>query len=234
MTTSESTPTAAAERIEPDRRRLYRAAGWGGIGAFAAWLVQPVLVSIVSPLAGDYVTHEYITQYPFSGVIGASVFTAIGVGLLFFVTSVHRLMSGVGPVSTSARVGQTLGLASGLGWFVMAGLTLAPYTSVGYFLSEGVPDVATQIAVYEALALVQTGVIMLYGVGYVGWLVMLATAGRRAGVVGWPGAIVALVGALPMVVTHLLPFQPPWGIIGGLAATLVLGIVFLVKARRAR
>ncbi len=66
----------------------------------------------------------------------------------------------------------------------------------------------------------------------IGWLVMLATAGRRAGVIGWPLAIVCVVAVAVIVGSSFVPFAPPWGWIAGIGALLVLGIAFLVKARR--
>jgi hypothetical protein len=62
---------------------------------------------------------------------------------------------------------------------------------------------------------------------------MLATTGRRAGVIGWPLTVVCLLSVGIMVAAAFLPFAPPWGGVAGIGAALVLGVAFLVKARRA-
>ena len=88
-----------------DRRRLFRVAAFGGIGAFVAWLVQPILVSVFSPLVPEGgPDFAYIESTPYNGVMEAAVFAGIGVGLLFMVTAVGRLIV---PSSTAARVGHT-------------------------------------------------------------------------------------------------------------------------------
>ena len=79
-----------------------------------------------------------------------------------------------------------------------------------------------------------TGALVTFAVGMIGWLILLGTAGRRARVVGWPLAVVAFAAAAISAGTFLFPFAPPWGSIASIFAGFVLGIAFLVKARKAR
>jgi len=235
MTSTSSTEgtdaaTAVAEQI--DGRRLFRVAGIGGIGAFVAWAVQPILVSIFSPLVPEGgPDFAYIESTPFNGVIEATVFTGIGVGLLFMVTAIGRL---VVPSSTAARVGHTMGVVGASAWFLAAGHALGPYTSVGWWLGDAAPDQALQQALYQTLAIGMVSTLVIFAVGMSGWLILVGTAGRRARIVGWPLAIVAFAAAAITAGSFLLPFAPPWGSLASIAAGLVLGIAFLVKARRGR
>ena len=215
------------------RRRLYLTAGLGGLGAALAWGAQPILVAMVAGDAGNRPDFAYIESHPFNGVIEATVFSAIGIGLLFLVIAVGRLAAASGvPVSTSALVGHTLGIAGALAWFVVAGVFLAQYTSVGFALGDAAPDPALQVGLYQLLGVIATGMLVVFGVCFAGWLIALAVAGRRRGVVGWPLSILALLAAGASIVQFLLPFAPPWGLIGGIGFAFVAGISFLVTARR--
>ena len=216
------------------RRRLYRTAGLGGVGAAVAWMAQPVLVALVAGDAGDRPDFAYIESHPFSGVIEGAIFSAIGVGLLFLVLAVGRLAAASGvPTSTSAIVGQTLGIAGALAWLVVAGVFLAQYTSVGFALGDAAPDRALQVGLYQLLAVVATGLLVVYAVCFAGWLIALAFAGRRRGVVGWPLSILALLAAGASIVQFLVPFAPPLGLIAGIGFAFVAGISFLITSRRA-
>lgn len=217
-----------------DRRRLYVTAGLGGLGAALAWGAQPILVAIVSSDAGEHADFAYIASHPFNGVIEATVFAAIGVGLLYLVTAIGRLgvASGV-PTSTSALVGHTLGVAASLAWFGVAGVFLAQYTSVGFGLGDAAPDRALQVGLYQLLGVIVTGLLVVFGVGFAGWLITLAVAGRRRGVVGWPLSILALLAAAASIGQFLVPFAPPWGLVAGIGFAFVAGVAFLVAARRA-
>jgi len=217
-----------------DRRRLYLAAGLGGLGAALAWGAQPILVAIVSGDAGEHADFAYIASHPFNGVIEATVFSAIGVGMLYLVTALGRLgvASGV-PASTSALVGHTLGVAASVTWFGVAGVFLAQYTSVGFGLGDAAPDRALQVGLYQLLGIIATGLLVVFSVGFAGWLIALAVAGRRRGVVGWPLSILALAAAALSIGQFLLPFAPPWGLVAGIGFAFVAGVAFLVAARRA-
>ena len=233
-TKAEAAAVAAAASVPAGRRRLYRIAGLGGVGVFVAWAAQPVIVSIMSPGAPENGRDfAYIESTPFLGVMEAIVFSGIGVAMLFMVTAVGQLTAYAGPPSSAARVGHLLGMLSGIAWFFVAGSSLALYTSIGFHLGEAAPQQALQQGLYQLHAIVLSGLIWPYMLGIIGWLVMLATAGRRIGVIGWPLTIVCILSVGIMVAAAFLPFAPPWGGVAGIGAALVLGIAFLVKARRA-
>jgi hypothetical protein len=216
------------------RRRLYRIAGVGGVGAALAWAAQPVVVALAAGGAGGGADFAYIESHPFNGVIEGAIFSAIGVGLLFLVTAVGRLAASSDmPVSTSALVGHTLGIAASVAWFVVAGVFLSQYTSVGFGIGGAAPDPALQVGLYQLLAVIATGLLVVFAVCFAGWLITLAVAGRRHGVVGWPLSILALLAAAASIVQFLIPFAPPWGLIGGIGFAFVAGVTFLVAARRA-
>ena len=115
----------------------------------------------------------------------------------------------------------------------MAGVFLAQYTSVGFALGDAAPDRALQVGLYQLLAVVATGLLVVFAVCFAGWLITLAFAGRRRGVVGWPLSILALLAAGASIVQFLVPFAPPLGLIGGIGFAFVAGISFLITSRRA-
>ncbi|CAN5333854.1 hypothetical protein BH10ACT7_BH10ACT7_01300 [soil metagenome] len=218
----------------PDLRRLYSTAGWGGIAAFVAWMAQPIVVGLLAATEGDMAqTFDTISSRPYLASLELLIFIGIGVGILFLVTAVGRIVRARSAApSTAARVGHVFGLAAGVSWIFAAGNSFAPYTSVGSGIPDTAPDPALQSALYQLNAVIFTGFGIAYAIGMAGWLITLATAGRRAGVVGWPTAILAVACSVASASVLVVPFSPPWGIIGGLAFCLVGGIVFLVKSRR--
>ncbi|MGB4778810.1 hypothetical protein [Microbacterium sp.] len=217
-------------------RRLYRAAGWGGIGAFVAWAGQPVVVAVSAasdaPDNPDYAA--WVGDRAFLGGIEAAIFTGVGVGLLFLVLGTWALIRRAGGgESVASRVGLAMGVVGAAAWLLTAGAAYAPFTSVGTGIPEVAPDPALQVALIQALNLVLTNSLITYAVGMGGWLVLMATAGRRAGVIGLPMTMVALLCLAAVIFTFAVPFQPPWGMIGALLFALILGIALLVKSRKA-
>lgn len=240
MTDTITSTDAAASAPRPTRRgstprRLHVIAGLGGVAAFGFWVLQPILVFVV---VGDraelFGTWEYFQMFPWNGLYEGLVFGGIGLGLLTMMVAVSRLLDARARDASVLRgVGEALGVVAAVSWLVVAGLGFAPYTSVGYYLREFVPGVAEQKATYEALGLVSTGVLLVFALCMIGWLVALGTVGRRAGVIGWPLAIAAFVAAGATAAAFFVPFAPPWSTICGLVYALVLGVALLVKSRKA-
>jgi hypothetical protein len=221
---------------EPSRtKKLYRVAGLGAVGALVAWAGQPVMVTLASrgEDGGDVTDWAGVESAKWNGAIELLIFSGIGLGLLFFVLGTWQLLRlrSAGS-SVAAHVGLAGGILGALAWFLTAAESFRMYTSIGAGIPDAVPDSDLQKAVIEGTALDITGSLVLFQVAYTAWLVLLATAGRKAGVVGLP--IVALIGlALAAVAVQLgVPFSAPWPLAGFLLVTLVLGISFLVKSRR--
>jgi hypothetical protein len=215
-------------------RRLYLAGGFGGVLAAASWLVQPFLVLVVATAdEGEFPTVDFLLANPWYGPVEAAVFTGIGVGLLLLVLAVGALLAQrAAEVSVPARVGHVLGVLAGCAWILLAGWHLAPFTSVGKALSEAAPDIGVQQAVLHGHNVGSTGIILAAGLAFAGWLISIATVGRAHGVIGWPLSGVALVAVVAVVLPMLIPFSPPWGLIGMQAYALAAGIAFLVRARK--
>lgn len=221
----------------PTMKRLYLTAGWGGIGAFVAWLLQPLLVFIISPgrEEREFPVWETIESYPYDGLFEVIVFAGIGVALLFLVLGTDALIrrSGGGQ-SVSARVGTALGVVAASVWFLVAGVTLAPYTSLGTGIPDLTGDETLQAIILDLPAtFVIGGATLAFILPGAGWIVSVITAGRRAGIVGIPLTVAGAVTLLGPVLVLAIPFSPPWGAIGVLGYALILGIVFLFKARKA-
>jgi hypothetical protein len=217
-------------------RRSYIAGGIGAIVAFVFWLLQPLGVFVLfGGIDEDLIgTWEYYQSYPWNGLYEAITFSGIGAGVLAVVVATTRLVAGRGPqASVFAGVGQVLGIAAGIAWFLMAAVSAAPYTSVGFYVNEYVPGATEQAALYEALGLLMAGFGLLFALGMIGWLVSFGFAARRRGIIGWPLAILAFVLAAVTASPFFMPFSAPWGMIAGLGYLLILGVALLVKSRRA-
>jgi len=215
-------------------KRLYRIAGLGGVGAFIARLGQPILVFLIVGSQGD-VGGDWseIESARYSGAIEMVIFSAVGVGLLFMVLATWRIVGlrSTG-VSVAAAVGYVMGVVAAMSWFLVAAEAFRMYTSVGAAIPDVTDDSRQQASIIHGTALDTTGALLLFGVGYTGWVFMVATAGRRAGVVGTPLGVVLALSALGWVPALALPFSVPWPLVGFVLTMLILGIAFLVRSRR--
>ena len=229
MSHTASTSDRSVEQI-PSSKALLRAAGIGGIAAFLFWLLQPIAVFlIVGEAEGS--TYEQYQARPYYGLYEAITFGGIAAGVLTFVVSVYHLVRDAArPVLSTISL--ALGITAGMVWLFAAAMSAAPFTSVGYYLSEEVPGVADQEAVFLGFDLILTGLLLLYGLAMIGWLAALTSLGRRAGLMGRPLQVLALLSIVAVCAPLVMPFSAPWGLIGPLAFMLVAGIAFLVKARK--
>lgn len=215
-------------------RHLYRIAGLGGTGAFLAWLGQPILVLLLagsqSDVGGDW---SVIESAKYNGVIEVVIFSAVGVGLLFLVSATWRIIGlRTTGVSVAATVGQVMGVVAAASWLLVAAEAFRMYTSVGAAIPEVTGDSRLQAGIIHGTALDVTGALLLFVVGHTGWVIMMATAGRRAGVVGTPLAVVLAVSVVGWAPALAMPFSVPWPMFGCIVTVLILGVVFLVRARR--
>jgi hypothetical protein len=217
-----------------ETRRLYRIAGLGGVGAFLAWLGQPVLVFlIIGPRGGAGGDWSEIESSRYNGAIEVVIFSAVGVGLLFMVLATWRLLGHqTSGASVAAGVGHVMGVVAAVSWFLVAAEAFRLFTSVGAAIPDVTDDSRLQASIIHGTALDTTGALLLFGVGYTGWVFMVATAGRRAGVVGTPLGVVLALFALGWVPALALPFSVPWPLVGFVLTMLILGVAFLVRSRR--
>jgi len=199
------------------------------------YVIQPILVFLVSPPtegAGGYPIAADLIGLRGFAPLEALEFTGIGIATLVLVIAVHRLRERRGAGSSvAAAVGTVLGLIAGVGWIGSAAGTVATYGLFSTNLAAVTDDLVTQQAAIQ-VALVANGTLGLVIIGMAGWFAVLATSARRAGVVGWPLAVVALLAAAAIFVPSaamLLPF----GIVVLIPALITVGIAFLVKSRRA-
>jgi hypothetical protein len=227
------TPEPAMPRDETTKH-LYRVAGLGGVGAFLAWLGQPVLVFLISGPQGEAgADWSSIESSRYNGALEVLIFAAIGVGLLFMVLGTWRIIGQRKPeASLAATTGQVMGLVAAVSWFLVAAESFRMYTSVGAAIPKVTDDSQLQASIIHGTALDITGALLLFVVGYTGWVVMVATAGRRAGVVGMPVVVVLALCVLAWVPALVVPFSVPWPMVGSVVTMLVLGISFLRRSRR--
>ena len=213
---------------------FYRVAGLGGVGAFLAWLGQPVLVFLISGPQGDaHADWSSIESSRYNGALEVLIFAAIGVGLLFMVLGTWRIIGQRKPeASLAATTGQVMGLVAAVSWFLVAAESFRMYTSVGAAIPKVTDDSQLQASIIHGTSLDITGALLLFVVGYTGWVAMVATAGRRAGVVGMPVVVVLALCVLAWVPALVVPFSVPWPMLGSVVTMLVLGISFLRRSRR--
>jgi hypothetical protein len=225
---------APATPTDEATRHLYRVAGLGGVGAFLAWLGQPVLVFlIIGPQGEAGADWSEIENSRYSGALEVLIFSAIGVGLLFMVLGTWRIVGRRTPeASLAATTGQTMGLVAAVSWFLVAAESFRMFTSIGAAIPEVTEDSHLQASIIHGTGLDITGALLLFVVGYTGWVVMVATAGRRAGVVGMPIVVVLALSALAWVPALVVPFSVPWPLVGFIMTMLILGISFLLRSRR--
>lgn len=231
MSTADLLGQAETSRPDPGHRRLLRTAGLGGVGAFIAWLGQPVVVSLMA--GDDDPTYAAIRRTPFLGLVEGLIFAGIGAGMLFLVLSVWRLVGaglaarGESP-STAATVGHALGVVGACSWFLTAADSYRLYTSVGHETRSTVVQEALVTGTNQDVA----AVLLLFVLGFVAWTGMLVTVGRRSGAVG-NVAFAFLLPVLGLAATLARPFAPPLlPLIGFVVASLALGISFLLRARK--
>ena len=227
------TPEPAMPKDETTKH-LYRVAGLGGVGAFLAWLGQPVLVFLISGPQGDAgADWSKFESSRYNGALEVLIFAAIGVGLLFMVLGTWRIIGQRNAeTSLAATTGQVMGLVAAVSWFFVAAESFRMYTSVGAAIPRVTDDSQLQASIIHGTALDITGALLLFAIGYTGWVAMLATAGRRAGVVGMPIVVVLALSALAWVPALVVPFSVPWPMVGCVVTMLVLGISFLRRSRR--
>lgn len=228
------TGSAPGTPTDDTTRRLYRTAGLGGVGAFVAWLGQPVLVLLViGPLGEAGADWSEIEASGYHGAVEVLIFSAIGVGLLFLVLATGRAIAQRSPgASVAATVGQALGLVAAAAWFLVAAESFRMFTSIGAAIPEVTGDSRLQASIIHGTGLDITAALLLFAIGYTGWAVMLATAGRRAGVVGRALGVVLALSVLGWVPVLVVPFSVPWPLVGFITTMLILGVSFLVRSRQ--
>lgn len=233
MVNVQSTSEKGSASLKLSDRRLYLAGGLGGLLSALAWLVQPLLVfAVASAEEGEYPTVEYLLANPWYGPVEAAVFTGIGIGLLLLVIAVAMLIVGrADATSAMARLAHVMGVLAGCTWVLLAGWYLAPFTSVGEALADAAPDVALQQAALQIHNIGATGLVLASGLAFAVWLLGIATVGRAHGVIGRPLTLVAFAAAIVLVLPMVMPFSPPWGVIGQQIFAFVAGVAFLLKAR---
>jgi hypothetical protein len=222
---------------DPDEiRSLTRLAGWAGIAVFAFWLCQPILVGLLaSSGASDTPDMAALEANSWVGGFDAVLFSAMGVASLVMVLAVWRAMRLRGAADgVLSTVGFAMALVGATAWFWVAGHGLSMYTSVGAGLADVSADSEIQAASLQASYLAVTAGLIVVGIGSIGWNVLLATTGRRAGLIGRPlSAVFGLFAAVPLY-QAVVPFATPWPLIIAVLGSLVLGIALLLKSRKLR
>lgn len=228
------TEPKAGAPTDDTTKHLYRVAGLGGVGAFLAWLGQPILVLlIIGPQGGPGGDWSEIESSRYNGAIEVVIFSAIGVGLLFMVLATWRILAERDPgPSVAATVGNVMGLVAAVSWFLVAAESFRMFTSIGATIPKVTEDSRLQASIIHGTYLDVTAALLLFVVGYSGWAVMVATAGRRAGIIGMPLGVVLALASLAWVPALAVPFSVPWPLVGFVVTMLILGISFLVRSRK--
>lgn len=229
-------PRTAAATDSDEVRSLTRMAGWAGIAVFALWLLQPILVGLLaSSGADDTPDMAALEANSWVGGFDAVVFSAIGVASLVMVLAVWRAMHLTGAAGgVLSSVGLAMALVGASAWFWVAGHGLSMYTSVGAGLADVSADSEIQAASLQASYLAVTAGLLVVGIGSMGWNALLATTGRRSGLIGRPLSVVFGVFAAIPLYQAAVPFATPWPILVAVLGSLILGIALLVTSRKRR
>lgn len=211
------------------RRSMYRFAGWGAIVAAACYLAQPFIVLLASQQEEEWLSPADIESSVWQGPLGAAVFVGVGLGTLAAVVGLDRLIAP--RVSDPGwRVTHLLGVVTAIGWLLMGGLSVGQYSTVARAMGDIGADLPTVQVGLQSGMVVITGVLAMAATAFAGWLVGLVRWGRRAGVIGRPAAVVALVAAAACLVPQLL-WSQPFGMLAAIPALLVLGVALVRRAR---
>ncbi len=180
-------------------------------------------------------TWQRSRAYSWVGGFDAVLFSAMGVASLVMVLAVWRAMRLRGAADgVLSTVGFAMVLVGATAWFWVAWHGLSMYTSVGAGLADVSADSEIQAASLQASYLAVTAGLIVVGIGSIGWNVLLATTGRRAGLIGRPlSAVIGLFAAVPLY-QAVVPFATPWPLIIAVLGSLVLGIALLLKSRKLR
>ena len=207
--------------------RLYRTAGVGAVVAGVAFILQPIFVFLLAP-DNDGSTVEKIEALRWSTPFEVIVFSAIGVSMLFLVVATYRLMTR-GGATVGAGVAALFGVLSAFGWFgASAGLLETQGLGLDN-MTAAITDPQLQ-AVWIQGQTFSANVLWLVLIGATGWFVGLATAGRRARVIGLPLTIIAIGSALVIAVPAVVFFLP-FGILVLIPSLIAIGVSFLLKSR---
>lgn len=226
----------SAAKDSDEVRSLTRMAGWAGVAVFVLWLCQPILVGLLAGSgADDSPDLAALEANSWVGGFEAVVFSAIGVASLVMVLAVWRAMRLSGAADgVLASVGFAMGLVGASAWFWVAGHSLSMFTSVGAGLVDVSADSEIQAASLQASYLAVTAGLLVVGIGSIGWNALLATTGRRSGLIGRPLSVVFGVFAAIPLYQAAVPFAAPWPLVVAVLGSLILGIALLVTSRKRR
>ncbi|MCB0909915.1 MAG: hypothetical protein KDB63_22695 [Nocardioidaceae bacterium] len=229
-------PSMPAAKDSDEVRSLTRMAGWAGVAVFVLWLCQPILVGLLAGGgADDTPDMAALEANSWVGGFEAVVFSAIGVASLVMVLAVWRAMRLSGAADgVLASVGFAMGVVGASAWFWVAGHSLSMFTSVGAGLVDVSADSEIQAASLQASYLAVTAGLLVVAIGSIGWNVLLATTGRRSGLIGRPLSVVFGVFAAIPLYQAAVPFAAPWPLVVAVLGSLILGIALLVRSRKRR
>lgn len=242
-----STTRTHAPAAVASESKLFRVAGIGALIAGLSYLIQPLIVFIIDPAANAVPNPDDPSAwYPdpanaleswYLGSEQSLQFALVAVGTLMLVIALGILARSRGAESgVWAQMSHVLGLASGIGWIVVAGLSFATHSLVAFSLTDFAnAGLEAQKIGLQSVAIVLVGALALVSLATAGWVLGLATVGRKARIVGLPLAVLCYLAAAVLLANVFVnPTGFPFGQLAFLIFLLVFGIVFLVKARRSR
>lgn len=226
------TPLPPRTRTESSLSRTEaRGAALGAALGAIGYILLPTFRTAVMAIMGeedvDYPRPADIRGEDWWGVSGAVIFTMIGIGVLLMATSLRR------GHTAGARLGTALGVAGGAGFLLAGAGARTMYSFIAANLTGTGADAGAQVAALWAVNIVSGAFLVFAGCATAGWLLWLGIAGVRAGLLGRPAAIVALVGGI------LIPIGEVGVVILGVQFAfvpvfVVLAISFWRQTRRLR
>jgi len=209
--------------------QTYRIIGWAALLAGVSYLVQPFVVAIVPAVFG---TSEMVTDpavlrgAAWLAFIESGAFLGIAVGMGLLVIGIDELLGS--SRSVMGRAHFLVGVASALGWLLVASASAARYSSVIGTATEFGAEGRTVF--FQAQAMDITTGVFVASIASGIWWIGTAVRSPRAGILGRPLAAFAGVAGAVAVLPSLFGF--PWGLLLQIPLFIVLGIAFLRHAGR--
>lgn len=209
----------------------YRPAGIASLVLAAAFLAQFALLLLsFGSDDPDETLGAFLDRTHVSGIVEGAAWIAAGIATVVITAAADRLWS---TSDSLVRVlARFFGYSGAVGFLLAGGIGLAGVGYAGQLL-EQVPGGADAgwVGYQAANGVLWTAVRLVACIGEAGWLVLLATSGRRAGIIGVPLSVLGFVAAaiilLPSAAFGELTTQ-----LFVVPAFLVFGIAFLLRGRR--
>ncbi|HSJ21940.1 MAG TPA: hypothetical protein VK964_15320 [Nocardioidaceae bacterium] len=212
-----------SDHVEADTSVSLRPAGWAGVVAASAFLVQPLSVAFLPFDLQEIHDPVELTSYWWAGSLQAAQFLLIALAVLVMVTQLRRTW----PRSALGDVAVVAGAVTAAAFLLEAALSAATYSR--WLMMETVSfsdDPTVRGAVLFSTYVVGYSFLGAASLATAVWLVGVVFLGRRRAYVGLAMSVILLALAMLLVVGTVTGFAIPTAILH-VVAWAVLGVRLL-------